>query len=172
MFTSYKGEGSFVQHAYSIDYYRMRLRSTGETVQFTSFNGATSGFISDAFTFPETNHIIIILENSEQYNHYQMGPGIYQILQGEEVRLAKHPVEDILAKDAIGNGIEKAGDLAGREKELLALVKSGEYAEVKEIIHRAHMDDQEVSLLLIWIPRGVMRPMRKGLWKNWKKIRW
>jgi CubicO group peptidase (beta-lactamase class C family)/Flp pilus assembly protein TadD len=108
MFTPYKTEGRYVKHAYSIDYYSMRVQNRPEPVEYTSFNGACPGYISDAFFFPGTNHTVIIFDNTEQFNHIRMASDIFKILQGESYEMPKRSVADIIGQKAVKEGISSA----------------------------------------------------------------
>jgi CubicO group peptidase (beta-lactamase class C family) len=108
MFTPYMSEGQYVKHAYSVDYYRMRVQNSPEPVEYTSFNGACPGYISDAFTFPRTDHTIIIFDNTEQFNHIRMAADIFKISQGMPFQMPKRSVADIIGRTALKEGISSA----------------------------------------------------------------
>ena len=108
MVTPYISEGRYVKHAYSVDYYSMRLPNKSEPVEFSSFNGACPGFIVDVFTFPETDHTIVLFDNSEQFNHTRIATDIYKILQGASVEMPRPLAADVLGKTAAEHGVTKA----------------------------------------------------------------
>jgi Flp pilus assembly protein TadD len=116
MFTPYKSEGQYVKHAYSVDYYGMRVQNSSEPVEYTSFNGACPGYISDAFTFPETDYTVIIFDNTEQFNHIRMTSDIFKILQGMPYQMPKRSVADIIGKTAVKKGISSAVQTYGELK--------------------------------------------------------
>jgi CubicO group peptidase (beta-lactamase class C family) len=108
MFAPYMEEGRYVKHAYSIDYYTMRMPDNTGSIPYTSFNGALPGFITDAFTFPETGHTIIIFDNTERFNHIRMATDIYKILRGNPYELPKPLAADVIGEIAVKKGISQA----------------------------------------------------------------
>jgi CubicO group peptidase (beta-lactamase class C family)/Flp pilus assembly protein TadD len=111
MFTPYMSEGQYVKHAYSVDYYRMRVQNSPEPVEYTSFNGACPGYISDAFTFPATDHTVIIFDNTEQFNHNRMASDIFKILQGMPYQMPKRSAADVVGITARKQGISSAVEM-------------------------------------------------------------
>lgn len=110
MLTPYINEGSFVKHAYSVDFYTMRLPNLTEPVEYSSFDGALPGYGVDAFTFPRTDHTIIVLDNSEQFNQTLIAAGVYRILQGEPIAMPKPLAADVLGETAVKSGVADALD--------------------------------------------------------------
>lgn len=122
MFVTYMKEG-VNSYAYSQTLVEVRLPNFDKPVKFYSFNGATTGFISDALFYPETGHTIVLLDNSEEYNHWQIAPGLYSILMGGAADLPKPSAGDKIAEFAIANSLEKAQAeyerMSGRESSTL-----------------------------------------------------
>ena len=85
----------------------MRIQTLPEPIAYTSFNGALPGYITDAFTFPGTDHTLIIFDNTEQFNHSRMAADIYKILQGESYEMLKPLVADILGRKVLKDGISR-----------------------------------------------------------------
>jgi tetratricopeptide (TPR) repeat protein len=108
MFTPYWKEGGYVQHAYSNDFYSMRLPGKPEPVNYTSFNGAIQGFISDVICFEEDGITVVILDNNDQLIHTRIAIDIYKILSDQRIVLPKPSLGNHITKTAIENGIEKA----------------------------------------------------------------
>ena len=107
LFTPYwSGEGA--EHSYSLDHFTLRLDSPGAVVRYTGFSGGSDGFRANAFRFPTTGHIIVILDNSEQYEHWRMAPGIFRILAGESVEQPQELSAAVVAREALSRGIDAA----------------------------------------------------------------
>jgi hypothetical protein len=94
LFTPY-GSGEGAEHSYSLDH-------------FTGFSGASDGFRANVFRFPTTGHIVVILDNSEQYEHWRIAPGIFQILAGETVEQPQELSAAVVAREALSGGIDAA----------------------------------------------------------------
>jgi CubicO group peptidase (beta-lactamase class C family) len=84
------------EHAYSLNYFTRRLPS-GDTIRYTGFSGGGPGFNTDAFRFLDTGLIVILLDNSTQYNHWKIAPDIHEIMAGREPDPPKPLVSDVLA---------------------------------------------------------------------------
>ncbi len=108
MFTPYRQQGPNIKHAYSIDYYTVRPPFFPETLEYISFNGALPGYIADVFVFPGPDYTIIILDNSEEFNHNTMALGIYRILRGEAVDFPRPLAAYLIAEIAVKEGIDRA----------------------------------------------------------------
>jgi Flp pilus assembly protein TadD len=108
MFTPYHQQGPNIKHAYSIDYYTIRPPFFPETLEYISFNGALSGYMTDVFVFPDADLTIIILDNSEEFNHNAIALGIYRILRGEAVDYPKPLAAYFIAELAVKEGIDRA----------------------------------------------------------------
>lgn len=106
MFATYRTEG-VNSYAYSQTLVEVRLPNFDKPVKFYSFNGATTGFISDALFYPETGHTIVLLDNSEEYNHWQIAPGLYSILMGSDADLPKPSAGDKIAEFAIASTLDE-----------------------------------------------------------------
>lgn len=96
------------RHSYLFDHFSMTMPKSSRTVPYTSFSGACDGFRTDAFRFPETGHIIVIFDNSEQEGFWQMAPGIYKILVGEPCENPLEPASKRLSLIALTGGIDAA----------------------------------------------------------------
>jgi len=107
MFATYLKEG-INSYAYSQTLLEVRLPNITKPVKFYSFNGATTGFISDALFYPETGHTIVLLDNSEEYHHWEICPGLYSILLGGEADLPKPSASDKIAEFALENSLDDA----------------------------------------------------------------
>jgi CubicO group peptidase (beta-lactamase class C family) len=105
MFTPYSKK-PHEEHAYSLNYFTYGRASGEEEVRFTGFSGGGPGFNTDAFRFPDTGSIVVIFDNSTQYNHWRMGPGINEIMSGGEPRMPKPLVSDALVETLAANGFE------------------------------------------------------------------
>jgi tetratricopeptide (TPR) repeat protein len=108
LLTPYWKEGGAVEHAYSLSYFSTRLGEGGETARYTSFNGAIEGFCSDVFWFPDTGNFIVILDNSDELNHWRMAPDIYRILRGLPHAMPKPLAADAVARAALTGGPDAA----------------------------------------------------------------
>jgi CubicO group peptidase (beta-lactamase class C family) len=106
MFTPYWKEPR-QEHAYSLNYFTYR-RASGEEVRFTGFSGGGPGFNTDALRFPETGVIVVILDNSTQYNHWRMGPAIDEIMSGGDPRMPRPLVSDALVETLVEGGLQAA----------------------------------------------------------------
>lgn len=108
MFTPYlRGDGG-EEHAYSMNHFSLRLPHADSAVPYTGFSGGIDGFRTDVFRFPTTGHIVVILDNSEQYEHWRIAPGIFRILMGEEEELPRKLSAAVVAREALGRGIDEA----------------------------------------------------------------
>lgn len=107
MFATYLKEG-VNSYAYSQTLLEVRLPNFDKPVKFYSFNGATTGFISDALYYPETGHTIVLLDNSEEYHHWEIAPGLYSILLGGVADLPKPSAADRIAEFTLGNSLDEA----------------------------------------------------------------
>ncbi|MBN2130727.1 MAG: serine hydrolase [Sedimentisphaerales bacterium] len=96
--TPYWKQNPGEQYAYNLTYFAIGTREGGEPLRYTSFSGATNGFCTDAFRFGATGHTIVVLDNSEQYNHWQIAPGVYRILTGGAPRWPKPKAVDLVAR--------------------------------------------------------------------------
>lgn len=132
MLTPYHNQGPDLKHAYSIDYHTIRPPFVPEPLEYTSFDGALSGFITDAFVFPATDHTIILFDNSEEFSHTAMALGLYGILRGEAVDypkpLAAHLVGEIAVKDGIDRACEVYQDLKRNQR------KEHEFNSFKDVL--------------------------------------
>jgi len=108
MFTPYLKEGGYVQYAYSLNYFTMRLTGKPAPVKYSSFNGAIQGFISDVIRFEDDGITIVILDNSDQLNHTRIAGNIYKLLMNQNAETPKLSLSRHIAKTAIENGIDKA----------------------------------------------------------------
>jgi CubicO group peptidase (beta-lactamase class C family) len=121
MFAIYKKEGPN-SYAYSQTLLEVRLPNFDKPVKFYSFNGATTGFISDALYYPETGHTIVLLDNSEEYNHWQIAPGLYSISMGGTADLPNPSAGDKIAEFALDSSLDEVraeyGRLTSRENGL------------------------------------------------------
>jgi tetratricopeptide (TPR) repeat protein len=77
-------------------------------VQFTGFSGGGPGFNTDAFRFPDDGVIVVILDNTTQYNHWRMGPAINEILAGETPRMPLPLLSDLLVEVVAERGLAEA----------------------------------------------------------------
>jgi len=102
--TPYEPAGGPVRHAYSLDYFTMRLPKAGRAVGFTAFNGAIEGYITDVVRFPDTGHIVVVLDNSDSFNQQPIATGIYRILLDEPYTLPRRPAAPIVARLVIEQG--------------------------------------------------------------------
>jgi CubicO group peptidase (beta-lactamase class C family) len=95
-------------HAYSLNYFAYPGRN-GEEVRFTGFSGGgPTGFNTDAYRFPDSGLIVVILENSSQYNHWRIGPGINEIMAGNESRMPRPLLSDALVETVARRGLPSA----------------------------------------------------------------
>jgi len=101
-------------HAYSINVFTMQL-DTGEEITYRGFTGGAPGFMTDAFTFPDANLTVILLDNSSQYNHWRIAPDIYRIVRGFSCSEPKRLVSTVLAKIAV----EESANTARVQHELM-----------------------------------------------------
>lgn len=108
MLTPYRQQGPDLRHAYSLDYYTTRPPRFPVEMEYTSFNGALPGYISDVFTFPAADHTIIVLDNTEEFNHKAIAKGILRILRGEAVEDPKPLAASTIAAIAVKAGVDKA----------------------------------------------------------------
>lgn len=106
MFTIY-WEEPHEKHAYSLNYFSRPDPSGGELV-FTGFSGGGPGHSTDVFRFPEQQAIIVILDNSSQYNHWRIGPDICFTLQGHPPRMPKPLMADVLVRKVAAEGLASA----------------------------------------------------------------
>jgi len=107
MFTPYWKEPR-EEYAYSLTYFAYP-RPSGEEVRFTGFSGGGPwGFNTDAFRFLDSGVIVVILDNSGQYNHWAIAPGINEILAGNSPNPPLPLVSDALVKTLVEKGIEAA----------------------------------------------------------------
>ncbi len=107
MFTPYQNEGR-TGYAYSITQLSIRLPGFQDPVSFTEFDGAIDGFISDAYHYPQNDYYIIILDNRDTFSHYQISPGIFQILEGIQPDQPLTYADDVIAPVAVAQGHEAA----------------------------------------------------------------
>lgn len=107
LFTPY-GRDEEAERSYSLDHFTLRLGGSGTVVPYTGFSGGADGFRANAFRFPTTAHIIVILDNSEQYEHWRIAPGIFRILAGESVEQPQELSAAVVAREALGRGIDAA----------------------------------------------------------------
>lgn len=111
------------EYAYSLTWFTYR-RQSGEEVRYSGFSGGTSGFNTDAFHFPEAGLTVVVLDNSTQYNHWIIAPGIYEILAGGEP-----PMPRPLASDAVARTVAERGVTAAVEQfRKIASDPGGRYA--------------------------------------------
>jgi CubicO group peptidase (beta-lactamase class C family) len=96
------------QYAYCLTYFTAGTERGAEPLRYTGFSGGTNGFCTDAFRFPATGHTIVVFDNSEQYNHWQIAPGVYRILMGETARWPKPKAVDLVARALAEGGIPSA----------------------------------------------------------------
>jgi CubicO group peptidase (beta-lactamase class C family) len=108
MLAPYWKEGGYVQHAYSLDSYTMRVAGKPEPVAYTSFNGAIQGFVSDAIRFENDGLTIVLLDNSDQFNHTRIAGDIYRLLMKQKVEPPKPALSRYIAEIAIDKGIDQA----------------------------------------------------------------
>lgn len=108
LFEPYVGDADGVEHAYAVNLFTMRLQRSDDAIPYTGFSGAPDGFRADAFRFPITGHIVVILDNSEQYEHWRIGPGIYRILMGEDPEMPRELASVALAREVLGSDVENA----------------------------------------------------------------
>ena len=94
-------------HAYSLNYFTLRL-SSEQDVQYTGFSGGMPGFNTDVFVFPDIDLVVALLDNSSQYNHWAIAPGIYRIVMGEPYVMPRPSAADILAATASEQGVPAA----------------------------------------------------------------
>ena len=123
MFTPYWNSGG-AEYAYSQTLQRIRLQGFDEPVSFYSFNGASkAGFISDVMVFPKTGQTVVLLDNSEEFHHWEIGPGLYSILNGITPRLPLASAGDALTVLVRNCTVEEAAQKFKKmERE-----KAGEY---------------------------------------------
>ncbi len=108
MFTPYLTEGG-AGYAYSITYESLRLSEEPPLeIEVTSFSGGMPGFVTNVFRFPETGHIIAVLDNSSQLSLWSIAYGAYRIIRGFESQPAKPQAADLLAEIAVEEGVEAA----------------------------------------------------------------
>jgi len=107
LFTPY-GRDEEAERSYSMDHFTLRLGDSGTVVPYTGFSGGADGFRANAFRFPTTGHIIVILDNSEQYEHWRIAPGIFRILAGESVEQPQELSAAVVAREALSRGIDAA----------------------------------------------------------------
>jgi len=106
MFEVYSEEPG-VAHAYSVNYFTYRGPS-GEEVRFTGFSGGGPGFNTDAFRFLDSGVIVVIFDNSTQYNHWRMGPAINEILAGGTPPTPLPLLSDLLVETIAARGLAAA----------------------------------------------------------------
>ncbi|UCD74637.1 MAG: class A beta-lactamase-related serine hydrolase [Phycisphaerales bacterium] len=94
-------------HAYSLNYFNLHV-SSGLEVQYTGFSGAMPGFSTDVFVFPDIDLIVALLDNSSQYNHWAIAPGIYRIVTGEPYVMPRPSAADLLAATVAERGAAAA----------------------------------------------------------------
>jgi len=108
LLTPYWKEGGAIEHAYSLSYFSTRLGEAGDTIRYTSFNGAIEGFCSDVFGFADTGLFVVILDNSDELNHWRMAPDIYRIVRGLPYAMPKPRAADAVARAALAGGPDAA----------------------------------------------------------------
>ena len=108
MFTPYMKEGGYVQYAYSLNYFTMRLPGETAPVKYTSFNGAIQGFISDVINFTDGGITVVILDNSDQMNHTSIAGNIFRIIKNQKVTFPKPALSSYISKTAIEKGVDNA----------------------------------------------------------------
>ncbi|MGD8727694.1 MAG: serine hydrolase domain-containing protein, partial [Gemmatimonadales bacterium] len=106
MFEVYSEEPGMA-HAYSVNYFTRR-RPSGEAVRFTGFSGGGPGFNTDAFRFLDSGVIVVIFDNSTQYNHWRMGPAINEILAGGTPPMPLPLLSDVLVETIADRGLAAA----------------------------------------------------------------
>jgi CubicO group peptidase (beta-lactamase class C family) len=102
-----------VAHAYSINHFAAELPG-GRVTRYRGFSGGAPGFMTDAFTFPDSNLLVILLDNSSQYEHWRIAPGICAIVEGFEPEPPQRTISSWLARLAVTKGVDHA--LASYEK--------------------------------------------------------
>jgi CubicO group peptidase (beta-lactamase class C family) len=107
MFTPYWNEGNS-GYAYSINLISLRIPGIQDPVNFTEFDGAIDGFISNVYHYPQTDYYIVILDNRDTFSHWQISPGIYQILEGLQPDTPLQFADDVIAPLAVAQGYEAA----------------------------------------------------------------
>ncbi len=112
-----------VGHAYSLEHFQARGPADTSSA-YTSFSGGGPGFCTDVIRFPGARVIVVLLDNSSQYNHWRMAPDILRLLEGGEVPPPLPLVSDAVCETALRDGIETAvlrfrelerGDWTGHE---------------------------------------------------------
>jgi len=108
LFTPYTSGDDGAEHAYATNRFSLRLRGSSAPVAYTGFSGAIDGFRTDVFRFPSTGHIVVILDNSEQYEHWRIAPGIFRVLSGETVEQPHQLASAVVSGEAMDRGIDAA----------------------------------------------------------------
>ncbi|WP_320046797.1 serine hydrolase [uncultured Ilyobacter sp.] len=103
----------FESHAYAVNHYSRRM-SSGQILHYTGFSGSLPGFMSDVLHFPHEDLTVVLLDNTSQYNHWVIAPGIYAILTGRTVRMPHPLLSDRLADEALARGVPAAVALRER----------------------------------------------------------
>ncbi len=111
------------KHSYLFNYFSMRMSGGDREIPYTSFSGGFDGFSTDAFRFPGTGHIVVMYDNSEHNNQWEMIPGIYRILNGGSYETPLPLASRHVSKIALVSGIEAAA----KEKENILHNKPDEY---------------------------------------------
>jgi tetratricopeptide (TPR) repeat protein len=113
------------EHAYTVNYFT-RPRESGEELRYTGFSGGSSGFNTDAFRFPTAGLLVVLFDNSTQYNHWRIAPAIHDIVTGS----GRDPVlPRPLASDALAKMVAEKGVAAAVEQfEKIRSKPDGEYA--------------------------------------------
>ena len=95
------------EHAYSMNYFTRRS-AEGRDIRYSGFSGGMPGFLTDVFWFPDEELTVVLLDNSSQYNHWRIAPGVRAILAGEPCERPLKLASDALARVAIGEGVQSA----------------------------------------------------------------
>jgi CubicO group peptidase (beta-lactamase class C family) len=74
-------QGPPPRHAYAMDHFSLR-RPDVESVAYTGFSGGGQGYASDVLRFDDGRVTVILLENTSQYNHWRIGPELYDLVVG------------------------------------------------------------------------------------------
>ncbi|MCP4572543.1 MAG: beta-lactamase family protein [bacterium] len=69
------------RHAYAVDHFTLRRPDTAP-VPYTGFSGGGQGYSSDVLRFGDGEVIVVLLDNTSQYNHWRLGPEIFDLVAG------------------------------------------------------------------------------------------
>jgi Tfp pilus assembly protein PilF len=106
MLTVYASE-TREEHAYSVNYFTRR-GAAGREIRYCGFSGGMPGFMTDAFWFPDDELMVVLFDNSSQYNHWRIAPGVRAILAGEPCEQPNRLASDTLARVAVDEGVQAA----------------------------------------------------------------